>query len=87
MSVTGVSDNASLDMSAYPRSLRSRIASDEAISSANQASRAEPRALAVTEIISSARESLVSKIEEAGIGSRSGPSTSVAAALEAFSSF
>jgi hypothetical protein len=87
MSVTGVSDNASLDLSAYPRSLRSRIANDEAISSTKQASKAEPRSPAVTEIISSARESLVSKMEEAGIGSRSAPSTSVAAALEAFSSF
>ncbi len=86
MSVTGISDSANFDLSAYPRS-RTRIADTVATSAAKQASRPEPRSIAATEIISSAREGLLSKIEEAGIGSRSAPSTSVAAALEAFSSF
>jgi hypothetical protein len=86
MSVTGISDNASFDLSAYPRS-RARIADNVATSAAKQPSRPEPRPAAATEIINSAHEGLLSKIEEAGIGARATPSTSVAAALEAFSSF
>ena len=85
MAVAGISDNASFNMSAYPRSLRAR-SENTAATSTNQSSRPEARP-AATEIIRSAHEGLVSKMEEAGIGSRSAPSTSVAAALEAFTSF
>ncbi len=86
MSVAGISDNASFDLSAYSRS-RARVADTVTTSAAKQVSKPEPRAIAATEIINSAHEGLLSKIEEAGIGSRSAQTTSVAAALEAFSSF